>query len=204
MKVKLFFFTLFSVSIAFAQKSECTVYFKDGTNKVGFIKEMGSKPGLNEKFKFRTNKKSKEIFEFKIENIAKIDFIENGVVNRTMYYKHSENNPNVFLEVILIYKNEVSLYYHYVSEYQYNNTEYYVQRGEDKLVKIFNVNALGNRSKNLMMKYFNDCPVLIEHIKKDTFKNYVKNHPDFVDKPKLQSRIIEIVKFYSTKCLENN
>lgn len=211
MKVKFLILTFFVATFAFSQKTEGVIYFKDGTKKVGYVK-VGPKfsetnIGIKDKVKFRIDKKSKEISEFEYSNILKIDFIKKSKVIRTSYFKVPLNNPEVILEVSLEFEAEVNLYYHFskaVGSNGYSSDDYYVQRGEDNIVKIFPVGIFGSGSEKAMMNYFGDCLKLVEHIKNETFKKYVENHPDFKEKSKVYSRMIEIVKYYNINCLENN
>lgn len=212
MKGKLLIFTFFITLIVYSQKTESIIHFKDGTEKVGYIK-YGPKPFASnitttDKVKFRTSKESKEITEFEYSEISKIDIIKDGDIIRTSYFINPDKNPHVVLEVSLVYKANVNLYEHITTGYNgyrsYSIVEYYAQRDKNNAVKIFPVGLLGNGSDKAMIDFFSDCEKLIEYIKKRTFEKYVKNHPDYEDKPKLRSRFLEIVKYYNSKCSPEN
>lgn len=217
MKGKLLIFTFFITLIVSSQKTESIIYFKDGTEKIGYIKygphPFASNITTTDKVKYRTSKESKEITEFEYSEISKINIIEDGDIIRTSYFKNPDKNPHVVLEVTLVYEADVNLYEHIATGSISNGSngyrsypifEYYAQRGKNNIVKIFPVGLLGNGSDKAMIEFFSDCSKLIGYIKNRTFEKYVKNHPDYEDEPKLRSRFLEIVKYYNSKCSTEN
>jgi len=206
MKAKILIFTLFIISISFSQRTESIVYLKDGTKKVGYINQLGDNVSTIDKVKFRTNKKSKKIIEIDITKISKIDFTKDGNIQETDYFKTLEKDPNTILKVTLEYEGYISLFQRIVYGFQGNisHIEHYFQKNEKGLVKISPVGFLANGTEKAIIKYFNDCPKLAQYIKNETFKKYVKSRKEFEKKPKFRQRLIEILKYYNSKCLQNN
>ncbi|MEE9362414.1 MAG: hypothetical protein V3U92_07445 [Cellulophaga sp.] len=210
MKGKIVVFVFFTALIVSSQKREGTIYFKDGTKKVGYIRNRSDIITSKDRLEFRISKKSKEISEFKYTDISKIDF--NNATSENIfaifYYKTLMENSENMLEVSLIYKGYVSLYRHigYFENSQGGGgsiTEYYVQKGEENIVKIFPGKVLGKSSETLMKSFFEDCPKLVELIDRKAFKMFVANSPSLAKK-RHTNRIIEIVKYYNSKCSGSN
>ena len=213
MKERIIILICFTSSMVFSQKTEGTIHFKDGTEKIGYVK-YGPKPLLSDisimdKVKFRTSKESNEISEFEYTDIAKIDLMKDGEILSTSYFKTLKKNPNIILEVTLVHKGNVSLFTHIAHVNTPNSygggsiREYYVQRDEENIVKIFPGKVMGISSEKLMMRFFSDCPKLVELIDREAFKRFVANSPGLA-KNKNANRLIEIVKYYNSKCLREN
>jgi len=206
-------FLFFITSITLAQKKEGIIHFKDGTEKHGYIKygpsPFASNILVTDKVKFRKTIKSKEIIDYEFSKISKIDLIRNGEILWSSYFKIPKKNPDIILEVNLVHKGITSLYTHMASVNNPSNygggsiTEYYVQNNEEGIVKIFPGKPFGVSSEKLMKQFFKDCPKLVELIEKEAFKRYVANTPKLA-KRKTKNRLIEIVKFYNSKCNVGN
>ena len=109
-------------------------------------------------------------------------------------------------EKILVYEGTTNLY---VSPYtgftttpngSFTDTEYHVQTKGREMVKIFPVGLLGNGTNKAIKKYFNDCPRLGKLIDQEAFTRSVGNDPDLSRTEKFRKRLIEIVKYYDSKC----
>lgn len=209
------FFLFLITSIVSSQKYESVIHFKDGTEKSGYIK-YGAKPFASnitttDKVKFRISKESKEVTEFEFSKISKIDLTKSGDVIRTYYFQTPEENLKVVLEVTLEHEgNAVSLYKHIQSVNTSTNgynpgsiNEYYLQKGKKNIVKIFPGKFMGISSENLIKNFFEDCPKLVELIDREAFKMFVANTPSLAKK-KNTNRLIEIVKYYNSKCSVEN
>ncbi len=189
-----------------AQKGQGTIHFKDGTKKVGFF-NYG--PGITapnirvtDKVIYKTNKKDKKSIEYDFTDISSIEY---GSGNKAFvyYFKIPEENQNVILDVNLLYDGKVKLYLHSstvagpMNTYQEN--VYYVQKNEDYIYRIFPNKFMGPSSKKLLKQYFSDCIKLVELIDREAFKMYVANNPE-LKKNSVQNRLLEIVKYYDSKC----
>ena len=103
----------------------------------------------------------------------------------------------------LIHEGETSLYSRKVlviTGSLYYETRYFVQGPGKSFTKIFPVGAMGNGSDKAMKKYFKDCPKLVKLISQQAFKKFVGNDPNLKRSEKFRNRLIEMVKYYNSKC----
>ena len=214
----LILFMLLTTAMGFSQKIEATLHLKDGTTKTGFIK-YGLNPFapnlyVTDKVKYRKTITSKEITEYAYSLISRIDVLEEGKLMRSLYFRTTEKNPKIVLELLLVYQEgEVNLYAAPVDVITPNDvvqsgkpyvvasvSAYYLQKdGEAHVFKVFPGKVMGISSEKLMQDYFEDCPKLVELIGRKAFKMYVANTPSLADQ-KSKNRLIEIVKYYNTNC----
>jgi len=205
MKSKILLFIFFITTITYAQKIEGTIHFNDGTQKSGYIKygpkAIAKNIKTTDNVKFFKTKNSNKKVEFKYSNISKIDLTKNGDLITTIYFKVYEKDPNIIFDVTLEHEGHVSLYKNtHFDNYGYIIETYFVQKDDQNIVKIFPVGVLGNGSDKAMKNYFIDCPKLLELIDRRAFRMYFANKPSLEKSEKFKNRLIEIVKYYNTKC----
>jgi len=204
-------FTLLTSLSTFAQDSKGSViHFKDGSTKVGYFKYGSPFRGnilITDKLKFRTNKKNKDFSEYDFSEISKIV----TPTGNTYYYLTPKDNLQIILKVSLVYEGSIKIYRHQQlangggpnSNIQYMAEVFYLQKGEESLVHVFPNKTFGASPEKLMKNFFKDCPKLVQLIDRQAFKIYVANNPDLAG-IRTESRLIEIVKYYDTKCIEDN
>ncbi|MEM9001213.1 MAG: hypothetical protein AAGB24_13195 [Bacteroidota bacterium] len=204
-------FALTTCLLSLAQKGQGTIYFKNGTKKTGLVKYGPKLTATNmrttDKVLYKTHKKDKNPIEYDFFEIFKIEYAF-GTSTLTYYFKIPEENPNIVLDVSLLYEGNVNLYRHSslvtsttpnggtATGYTHN---YYVQKNEKQVSRIFPNRFMGPSSQKLMKQYFSDCPKLVELIARDAFKMYVANTPKLA-KNKTANRLIEIAKYYDSNC----
>ena len=191
-----------------AQKGQGTIHFKDGTKKVGFFNYgpnlTASTIRVTDKVIYKTNKKDKQSIEYDFDDIS---YLEHGFGNKKFvyYFKVPEENQNIILDVNLLYEGKVKLYRHssIISGPMntYNENVYYVQKNEDFIFRVFPNKFMGPSSKRLLKQYFSDCAKLVELIDREAFEMYVANNPE-LKKNYSENRLLEIMKYYDSKCSE--
>ncbi len=204
---KLLLLVVFFISISInAQKQKATIILNDRTVKIGLakIREMSSsvkyrkeKKGKKEIIKFN-DIKSITIEEYDGEITYEIKHKKNDFyIDDDDYVTSEQNSKPIYIPYLLevIIKGKVNLY---LKENTHTNMgangmmtgtstsyTYYVSREDSDIVTVIaylNTLNIGKSFKKIAMKYFNDCPELVEKIK---IKEFKKRH------------IKEVIKFYN-------
>lgn len=197
---RLILFLILSSSVATSQTDKKTVYLKNGEIKTGYItfKENG--------IKFKVDRKSKEKINYSPDEIVKIEIEkENGLIKTQIYKKiaTSQFGEEKLVTIEIIGKVNLYTYINYYTNVSVNGgvsrgaeTQYFVERGDSGMTKIYPVGILGNGSDKAIKKYFYGCPSLLQLKKKKAFRKLVGNRKG----NKVYNRMVEIVKYYNSKC----
>ena len=197
MKKIILLLSIFFSTLIFSQKDNGKIYLKNGEVKNGFIRL-----GLYSTFGFvsenivvfKKSKESKEKIKYTLNEINKVVLEKRGT-----YFMKKNEKGDILITSLIYEGSPLSLYYY--PEEGFNgqkSSTYYFQKGNKNLKLIYR--GLGNSSDKKMRKYFSDCPKLAEYIKSRTFETYVERSPKFKDKNKLNSKLIEIIKYYNKNC----
>tara|TARA_R110001592_G_scaffold149963_1_gene375550 strand:+ start:2772 stop:3368 length:597 start_codon:yes stop_codon:yes gene_type:complete len=197
MKKTILLLSIFLSTLIFSQKDNGKIFLKNGEVKTGFIRlGLFSTFGLASEniVVFKKNKESNEKIKYTLNDINKVVLEKKGT------YFMKKNEKGEILITNLIYEGSpLSLYLYWEEGFNgQRSPSYYFQKGNENLKLIYR--GLGNSSDKKMRKYFSDCPKLAEYIKSRTFETYVERSPKFKDKNKLNSKLIEIVKYYNENC----
>jgi hypothetical protein len=193
MKKHLYILTILISSTLYAQKTNGTIYFKDGTNKKGYIKIT-----QNDKIKFKKNKNSEDIIKYSSIEIEKVEIEHEKYGKKILFYKKVESpfqNSNKLLPKLI--DGKVNLYLDIVFNGQNGvSHDYYADKEKGTLTKIWPVGLFANGSEKVISEYFKDCPELLKLLKREAFRKFVKMKKG----NKTQFRLEEIVKYYNNKC----
>ena len=167
---------LFSFIIMNAQNNFGTLYFKDGSQKMGFISVTKSNKIL---FKKETHN---EPIEYGFEDVT--GFNDNDEYKYIIY----EDKP-IILKVVT--EGKINLYIDSYFEYGPGNwsndfyvagggevTDYYIQHK-------YGIAVTRNKLQKKNDHIFNDCPLILEKLKKRKLK---------------RRKLVEIIEFYNENC----
>lgn len=174
-----------------AQKTQGTIYMKNGTVKKGLVKRSGLKS-----VKYRSSKKSKSV-KFNFEELERVEILERRGKETFVNLKITAKHEKI---VQLVEEGRVNLFSSYDhifipsagaggtamggSSQHLNNL--YVKRKEEKLPTHLGSNQLFTKNfKKAASEFFKDCTVLVSKIQNNEYK---------------KRDIQEIVAFYNTEC----
>ncbi len=182
---------LLDSTLVCAQKNKVELFFKDGTVLTGLGKLTG------DYIKYKPDKKDKPSkYHFALLDHAVIHY-DKLPLTYVYLYVNNKKRPRVLEQVI---GGEINLYRissmnrapfpggngGFIGEYTFSTNSYYILRSSDKKATYLGSNTLFSKNfKKEGVKFFKDCPKLIEKIKEETLK---------------LKHIKEIVHFYNQKC----
>tara|TARA_B110001452_G_C15202723_1_gene417324 strand:- start:936 stop:1532 length:597 start_codon:yes stop_codon:yes gene_type:complete len=197
MKKTILLLSIFLSTLIFSQKDNGKIFLKNGEVKTGFIRlGLFSTFGLASEniVVFKKTKKSKEKTKYTLNDINKVVLEKKGT-----YFMKKNKKGDILITNLIYEGSPLSCYLYWEEGFNgQKSPSYYFQKGNENLKLIYR--GLGNSSNKKMRKYFSDCPKLAEYIKSRTFETYVERSPKFKDKSKLNSKLIEIVKYYNENC----
>ena len=186
MKLNLFALTLLTIVNLNAQND--IIFFKDGTSKKGYVKIT-----QNDKIKFKTNKNSKDFIKYSSTEVEKIEINHKKYGKSTKVYKRVKNFFQDSDQLLnLMVEGKANLYYNLVDYGHGLQPVYYV----DKEKELTTNPVIILKSDKIIAEFFKDCPNLLKLLKREAFRKFVKMKKGL----KYQNRLIEIVKYYNTKC----
>lgn len=189
MKKIIILLVLFIGISCLAQKQRATLYFKDGSELKGYAKITSS-----QKIKFRKKADERPQF-FEHTKIDRIIFEVDHMEYKYMNILGNSGSPRL-LEIIkkgdlILYLNTTKSPTMYTAGGGYGGggsitfTYFVAKKGDDIATTIAYRGSITSGFKKKAIKYFSDCPILVEKIKTKYFK---------------QKDIIKIVEFYNNNC----
>jgi len=192
MKKYFLILSILFTSILNAQKQNGTIFFKDGTTKNGLLKITN-----NHKIKFKINENSEDVLTYSSLEVEKIEIEFKKNRKEVKVYKDTESLFQSSDKLLtLLEEGKVNLYMDMLHVDNGVQLIYYVDKKKEKLTKIYPVGFMGNGSDKAIEEYFQDCPTLLELLKREAFRKFVKMKKGL----KSQYRLEEIVKYYNQKC----
>lgn len=174
-------------------KKRAMEYFSDCPNLVSKLdKRMYVKDDIKDVID--EYNECKEKTKYTLNDINKVVLEKKGT-----YFMKKNKKGDILITNLIYEGSPLSCYLYWEEGFNgQRSPSYYFQKGNENLKLIYR--GLGNSSNKKMRKYFSDCPKLAEYIKSRTFETYVERSPKFKDKSKLNSKLIEIVKYYNENC----
>lgn len=167
------------------------IFYRDGTNEKGYIKIKYSEIKFKKKI---TDKKHQEYTYRKVKKLILADARENKIYE----YKIIKDKKKSIIKLLnLVLLGDVALYQiehfdtvgNYGLTYSYKGASYYlVESNNESFATFIGSKSIAVGRKNIkkgLIKYFKDCPDLINKLKNKKFK---------------KRDIVEVVEYYNENC----